>query len=287
MVHSAGTIDIAGKRLKANFDLKHSHSDANEVSRIGLDGLGAQVGIKGKHSRLKYWGGVSYYGNEFVDRWNYSPIDSAGGEAGAKLKLGFLTTRVELSRFFNNVKDDAEESQTLETTGEVSLNLAVPKWPGLSLAYEREHKDKAKKAGSPTTRQRWTDSISGTIRHEGSAWETYATGSYDLSQQRLDSDYKNQTLFTELGLDYSSLEGTLHVSLRGSFVQNQDFVGDVDNQLIDASLHIVQDLGKILNLSHREQTLSFSLTQSRYMDAIDADEDFNETSALLLLKILQ
>ena len=103
--------------------------------------LGTQLVLRGSMKKMKYRAEYGYAGQNTGPVSSMTPQDRIGGKFLWEWQLPFVTPKVELSRFANNVKHDPTGNQTIATRQKFSLDWDIPDWPNLTMTYGREEKD--------------------------------------------------------------------------------------------------------------------------------------------------
>ena len=283
LMQSSGTVPLLDKRLDGEVELGYSYIPGEPELGGKKGAAAARLGLKGKWDRVKYWGEYGFYGKEFTNIRRPTLKDRAGGKIGAKLKLGVLSSKAELTRFHNNVQRDPTESQTIKSQGKVSFDLEVPQWPKLTLTYKRTEKETSRPNG--TVSQKFSaNTVSGTLRYSRSTWEIKPSLKFTryIYPSR---DYRKERLYASLVSDYSIIERSMTLSLTGRFTADKTTDGDYDTQRFDGSIGLVKNVSNVFGLPDDKAILSVKLIYSRYIDLVDQGADLEKYSVLLLCEI--
>ena len=284
LTQSSGTVPLLDKRLDGEVELGYSYFPGEPELGGKKGAAAARLGLKGKWDRVKYWGEYGFYGKEFTNIRNPTLKDRAGGKIGAKLKLGVLGSKAELTRFHNNVQRDPTESRTIKSQGKVSFDLKVPQWPTFTLTYNRKGKETSR-PNDTVRKKSSTNTVSGTLRYSRSTWEIkpslaltryYIYPSYDNRKERFNAS---------LVSDYSIKERSMTLSLTGRFTANKTTDGDYDTQRFDGSIGLVKNVSNVFGLPDDKAILSVKLTYSRFIDLVHQGADLKKYSVLFLCEI--
>ena len=319
LLQSSGTVPLLDKRLDGEVELGYSYIPGESELGGKKGAAAARLGLKGEWDRVNYWGEYGFSGKEFTNLRDPTQ-DRAGGKIGAKLKLGVLSSKAELTRFHNNVQRDPTESQTIDSKGKVSFDLKVPQWPTLTLTYNRREKETSRP--NDTVRQEFSaNTVGGTLRYSRSTWGAYVTsthsyqhkwpagsdtieydyalgGSYRpihalqikpfLKLTRFiysSHDYRKERLYASLVSDYSIIERSMTLSLTGRFTADETTDGDYDTQRFDGSIGLVKNVSNVFGLPDDQAILSVKLNYSRDIDLVYQGADLEKYSILFLFEI--
>ncbi len=320
LMQSSGTVPLLDKRLDGEVELGYSYIPGEPELGGKKGAAAARLGLKGKLDRVKYWGEYGFYGKEFTNIRRPTLKDRAGGKIGAKLKLGVLSSKAELTRFHNNVQRDPTESQTIKSQGKVSFDLEVPQWPKLTLTYKRTEKETSRP--NDTVRQEFSaNTVSGKLRYSRSTWDAYVTSTHSYQQKRParsdtigydyglggsyrpihalqikpflkftryiypSRDYRKERLYASLVSDYSIIERSMTLSLTGRFTADKTTDGDYDTQRFDGSIGLVKNVSNVFGLPDDKAILSVKLNYSRHIDLVYQGVDLEKYSVLFLFEI--
>jgi outer membrane assembly lipoprotein YfiO len=335
---SSGKLSAFGNLLKADFTIHHSQDVAqsktlpNPLSdHTGNPGeFGADVRVSVKQNGLKYWSEYHHVDKEFAKEWmalfNDGDKDKSsrnGGKVGAGFNMGYITPQIEFGQFKDNVSDDPLQPQTQNTSSKMGLKFAVPQLPVLTLSYENGKGEKTDSSGESNINvDNRFDSLSATLWHGGTGWETFLTTSQFVSKDKTNDNYKTvlydyiaggrfqlfdnvsfspnveyihttnptdeywtKQISTNLGIDYSPSFGDMAISLSGDFSGYQDSSGYLDSQRRSFFLSIEKDLRKIFNLPHKNQKIVLKFDQTQYTDFVYTESNVSTYSAFLLFTI--
>ncbi len=326
LTRSTGNIDLLGKSLQAEFELSYSYPTAPSPNTAeGSDGFATQIGLKGNHDRINYWGTYQNLGKEFTKNWDANPEDRNGQEetkVGAEFDWGFLKPLVQLKRLSYNVENNSDESQSLSNEGKVSLGLSVPQWPILTLTYGRKQEETRNRSKGTLENESTTEELKASLWYQGSTWETLMLSSYSLTRDQMDRDsnsvvsynylgtsfwpidgfsinpslefmqikynpsqYLTETTTANLGFKYSFFEELLKFSFHGYGSKTRDSDGYVDTQDLGVSFAVENDVEGILNLPHSNQKIILKMDHYSYRDLIYSTANSSVSSVLLLFKI--
>ena len=281
LMQSSGTVPLLDKRLDGEVELYIP----GEPELGGKKGAAAaRLGLKGKWDRVKYWGEYGFYGKEFTNIRNPTLKDRAGGKIGAKLKLGVLGSKAELTRFHNNVQRDPTESRTIKSQGKVSFDLKVPQWPTFTLTYNRKGKETSR-PNDTVRKKSSTNTASGTLRYSRSTWEIKPSLALTRYYIYPSYDYRKERFNASLVSDYSIKERSMTLSLTGRFTANKTTDGDYDTQRFDGSIGLVKNVSNVFGLPDDKAILSVKLTYSRFIDLVHQGADLKKYSVLFLCEI--
>ena len=322
LMQSSGTVPLLDKRLDGEVELGYSYIPGERQAELGgkKGAAAARLGLKGEWDRVKYWGEYGFSGKEFKNIRHPTLKDRAGGKIGAKLKLGVLSSKAELTRFHNNVQRDPTASRTIKSQGKVSFGLEVPQWPTLTLTYDRRGKETSRP--NDTVRQEFSaNTVSGKLRYSRSTWDAYVTSTHSYLQKRParsdtivydyalggsyrpihglqikpflkftrhiypSHDYRKETVYASLVSDYSIIERSMTLSLTGKFTADETTDGDYDTQRFDGSIGLVKNLSNVFGLPDDRAILSVKLNYGRYMDLVYQGADLEKYSVLFLFEI--
>ena len=281
LMQSSGTVPLLDKRLDGEVELYIP----GEPELGGKKGAAAaRLGLKGKWDRVKYWGEYGFYGKEFTNIRNPTLKDRAGGKIGAKLKLGVLGSKAELTRFHNNVQRDPTESRTIKSQGKASFDLKVPQWPTFTLTYNRKGKETSR-PNDTVRKKSSTNTVSGTLRYSRSTWEIKPSLALTRYYIYPSYDYRKERFNASLVSDYSIKERSMTLSLTGRFTANKTTDGDYDTQRFDGSIGLVKNVSNVFGLPDDKAILSVKLTYSRFIDLVHQGADLKKYSVLFLCEI--
>ena len=324
LVRSLGTISFLDQLLEAEFEFSHSSATRlGQPEPTGNDeGNRIRLGLKGEWDRLKYRAEYGFFDQGFTNlrERNSTPQDYAWGKFGTEFSMGILTPKVELARFHNSVAEDPTQSMT--SAGKVSVDVKVPRWPVLTLAYGRALKENRARSTGRTMEDVASDTISGTLWYGRSNWDAYVTSTYSSKQDRRNkdsgaavydyilggsyrlieslsihpsfefiqttdaqSDYRYETLSANLGIDVSLTPEWPTLSFYGSLTASHDSAGYVDTQSLATSIGLAKHLGDIFGVPDDSAKLSLTLKYNRYADRIYEDANTEGYSAVALLEM--
>ena len=281
---SSGTVPLLDKRLDGEVELGYSYFPGEPELGGKKGAAAARLGLKGKWDRVKYWGEYGFYGKEFTNIRNPTLKDRAGGKIGAKLKLGVLGSKAELTRFHNNVQRDPTESRTIKSQGKVSFDLKVPQWPTFTLTYNRKGKETSR-PNDTVRKKSSTNTVSGTLRYSRSTWEIKPSLALTRYYIYPSYDYRKERFNASLVSDYSIKERSMTLSLTGRFTANKTTDGDYDTQRFDGSIGLVKNVSNVFGLPDDKAILSVKLTYSRFIDLVHQGADLKKYSVLFLCEI--
>ena len=281
---SSGTVPLLDKRLDGEVELGYSYFPGEPELGGKKGAAAARLGLKGKWDRVKYWGEYGFYGKEFTNIRNPTLKDRAGGKIGAKLKLGVLGSKAELTRFHNNVQRDPTESRTIKSQGKVSFDLKVPQWPTFTLTYNRKGKETSR-PNDTVRKKSSTNTVSGTLRYSRSTWEIKPSLALTRYYIYPSYDYRKERFNASLVSDYSIKERSMTLSLTGIFTANKTTDGDYDTQRFDGSIGLVKNVSNVFGLPDDKAILSVKLTYSRFIDLVHQGADLKKYSVLFLCEI--
>ena len=284
LMQSSGTVPLLDKRLDGEVELGYSYIPGEPELGGKKGAAAARLGLKGKWDRVKYWGEYGFYGKEFTNIRNPTLKDRAGGKIGAKLKLGVLGSKAELTRFHNNVQRDPTESRTIKSQGKVSFDLKVPQWPTFTLTYNRKGKETSR-PNDTVRKKSSTNTVSGTLRYSRSTWEIKPSLALTRYYIYPSYDYRKERFNASLVSDYSIKERSMTLSLTGRFTANKTTDGDYDTQRFDGSIGLVKNVSNVFGLPDDKAILSVKLTYSRFIDLVHQGADLKKYSVLFLCEI--
>ena len=284
LMQSSGTVPLLDKRLDGEVELGYSYIPGEPELGGKKGAAAARLGLKGKWDRVKYWGEYGFYGKEFTNIRNPTLKDRAGGKIGAKLKLGVLGSKAELTRFHNNVQRDPTESRTIKSQGKVSFDLKVPQWPTFTLTYNRKGKETSR-PNDTVRKKSSTNTVSGTLRYSRSTWEIKPSLALTRYYIYPSHDYRKERFNASLVSDYSIKERSMTLSLTGRFTANKTTDGDYDTQRFDGSIGLVKNVSNVFGLPDDKAILSVKLTYSRFIDLVHQGADLKKYSVLFLCEI--
>jgi len=97
---------------------------------------------------------------------------------------------------------------------------------------------------------------------------------------------RTDTLSAKLGYTYLAVDDSLHVSILGQYILNQQSNTGANPQIYDVSLLFKKDVRDYLHLNHRQQTVSLKISHNQQVNASTPQTQSGQTSAMLLVSII-
>ena len=142
LYQATNTIPLFSDMLKAGIEMVYRDPflSTNSIPSATTQ-LGTLLVLRGSMKKMKYRAEYGYSGQNLGKALFVNPHDRVGGKFRWEWQLPFLTPKVELSRFVNNVNYDPTSNQTISTRQLYSLDWTIPDWPDVILIYSQEEKD--------------------------------------------------------------------------------------------------------------------------------------------------
>lgn len=202
----ANTIPLFSNALSAGIEMVYRDPFLGVHSTPSLTTqLNTQVVLKGSMKRMTYRAVYGYTGQNTERGLSFYPNNHVGGRLFWEWQLPFVTPKVELSRFTNNVDRNPTHSQTISTRQQYSLDWTIPNFPSLTLRYGRENKDiinLSEESHATTTLQE-------TVKTKIAFKRSRGKGEWASQFSSSKNDVHDQGTLEELR---SSLKGTLNLN---------------------------------------------------------------------------
>ncbi len=166
--------------------------------------FGTQILLKGSMKKMSYRAAYGFAGQDSGNHLSLAHNDRVGGNLLWKWQLPFVTPKIELSRFTNNVDQDPTRNQTVFTRQQYSLDWTIPNWPSFSLGYSRERIDTFSLSEESRLDASFMQKVTTKIAFEQPRWEGEWASRYSTSQNTI----HDQGILEEL---HSTLKGTLNI----------------------------------------------------------------------------
>ena len=217
--------------------------------------LGTQLVLRGSMKTMTYRAEYGYAGKNTGKVLSLAPNGRVGGKFLWEWKLPFVTPKVELSRFANNVEHDPTRDQTTSTRQKYSLDWTIPDWPSLTLTYGREQKDIFSRSGGSRSDATLMERVMTKIAFEHSIGKGEWSSGYSTFQ----NDIHDQGTLEELR---STLKGTLHLFKPVDISPSIGFTKKTNAKLGFSQERLFANLGTAIRLS-TEQTIQPSFEWTR------------------------
>lgn len=202
----ANTIPLFSNALSAGIEMKYRDPflSVNSTPLLTTQ-LNTQVVLKGSMKRMTYRAVYSYASQNSQKALSINPNNHAGGKLLWEWKLPFVTPKVELSRFTNNVDRNPTHHQTVSTRQQYSLDWTIPNFPSVTLGYGRENKNII----SPSEGSRAATTLQETVITKVAFKRPRGKGEWASQFSSSHNDVQNQGTIEELR---SNLKGTLNLN---------------------------------------------------------------------------
>ncbi len=205
LFQAANTIPLISDALSAGIEMVYRDPFLSANSTLTPNTqLGTQVVLKGSMKRMTYRAVYGYTGQDIGRTLSFAPNDQLGGKLLWEWQLPFVTPKVELSRFSNNVDHDPTRQQMISTRQQYSLDWTLPNLPSFTLGYGREQKDILSLSDESRSRTTLRETVTTKIAFERSRGKGEWASRLSSSQ----NDIHDQGILEEL---HSTLKGTLNL----------------------------------------------------------------------------
>lgn len=204
---------------------------------------------------MTYRAEYGYAGKNTGKVLSVAPNGRVGGKFLWEWQLPFVTPKVELSRFANNVEHDPARNQTISTRQQYSLDWTIPDWPSLTLTYGREQKDIFSRSGGLRSDGALMERVMTKIAFEHSIGK----GAWSSGYSTFQNDLHDQGTLEEL---HSTLKGTLHLFKPVDILPSIGFTQQTNTKQGFSQERLFANLGTAVRLS-TEQTIQPSLEWTR------------------------
>ena len=162
-------------------ELAYTSPDPQSVEGRGNSQYGLlRLGLSGTHGGLRY--GITYRtaGKYFVNL-----PDQATREVWGEWGVGVARIRSSFTETWNNVEKDPTRSRLTQTQERVSLAIAPPAWPELSLAFARSSIASSLEPQGVLPQRNQVDTVEGALSYTSATWTTKLSSLYSLNSDRL------------------------------------------------------------------------------------------------------
>jgi hypothetical protein len=239
--------------------------------------------------------------------------DREGSQVWGKWRFGMASTRLDFTEFWDNVDNNPQQPRSRTRQGRISLDIAPPSWPFLSLSYARGASHSSQESNS------LFDTVDLVLYYGRTTWGVTLSSTYSWTRDKLQPananvlvyhelsvsyrptsaislvpavrytarrDSPSQTLYTSLeaslSFTYNGLFGIFDLTTYGSYTSSESTDGFMDTRNLDTTTNLAWPLGK---LRGGIITLALEMTYRHFLDLVYPESSYKEISGILLLKV--
>ena len=141
-----------------------------------------RLGIKGTSGALNYGFTYRSAGQAFLN-----VPDQNLKEMWGEWKASWVTFRSAVGQLWNNVAEDATRPRLMQTYGRMSVAVAKPSWPELSLTYARNSFTSMLEPFGVTPQHTQSHTLEGAVAYQSLRWNVRLASTYALTSDLLRS----------------------------------------------------------------------------------------------------
>jgi len=235
--------------------------------------------------------------------------------------MGVLNITTLFSDFVDNVADNQGKPRIKKTQGGITLNVAIPNMPLLSIYYSHGYSRSVYEPNGYQPQKNWLDNFGATLYYTRPNWDILVSSTSTISSDKFFSDSNSIAFFYQLSgsyrpvssitispalslgderymwsgggaryitptasiwFGYYPLLDDFNLSLYGSYSINKSNDGYTDTNALNGTIGLFWTLAKS---SFGKHSLSFDVSYYHYLNDVYANSSYKDISALLNLKL--